>query len=1237
MRSARAWMVWLVVSFVAASAQAAPVDTPSASWLAQAQQELVQREYRASVTDRGLQAPNRTQGFRTYFDAEGVALVTRDAVAAPLLGLRLLDYGREHAVHAPGAAEVLADGAQVTLRWQDLQARYDNRADGLAQALELSRRPHGRGALNLVFALDGAAAQLDGNAIALTSGGQALRWDGFTAADADGRALPLSLSAEHERLTLTLDDRRARYPIAIKSLLTGVADAQLELNQASAFLGTSVAGAGDVNGDGFADVIIGADRYDSGQIDEGAAFVYFGSAGAFNTTADAQLEANQAGARSGDSVAGAGDVNGDGFADVIVGAPFYDNGETDEGAAFVYFGGAGAFNTTADAQLESNQVNAQFGTSVAGAGDVNGDGFADVIVGAPLYDNVENNEGAAFVYFGGAGAFNATADAQLESNQALARSGISVAGAGDVNGDGFADVIVGALGYDNGQTNEGAAFIYFGGAGAFNVTADALLESNQDTAFFGTSVAGAGDVNGDGFADVIVGANLYDSGQTAEGAAFVYFGGAGAFNLTADAQLESNQASAFLGASVAGAGDVNGDGFADVIVGANGYDSGQINEGAAFVYFGGAGAFNATADVQLESNQGSAQAGASVAGAGDVNGDGFADVIVGANEYSNGQTDEGAAFVYFGGAGAFNLTADAQLESNQAFAEAGYSVAGAGDVNGDGFADVIVGAPLYDNGQNLEGAAFVYFGGAGAFNATADAQLESNQDSAIFGTSVAGAGDVNGDGFADVIVGANRYDNGQLDEGAAFVYFGGAGAFNATADAQLESNQVNAAFGVSVAGAGDVNGDGFADVIVGANVYDSGQINEGAAFVYFGGPGAFNLSANAQLELNQANAFFGYSVAGAGDVNGDGFADVIVGARFYDNGQFNEGAALVYFGGAGAFNATADAQLESNQANAEAGFSVAGAGDVNGDGFADVIVGAIRYENGESEEGAAFVYFGGAGAFNVTADALLESNQVLAQAGISVAGAGDVNGDGFADVIVGAWLFDNPLNNEGAAFVYFGSAGAFNATADAQLESNQIDALLGVSVAGAGDVNGDGFADVIVGVLRYDNGQSAEGAAFVYHGTARGRPVLASQFRGDGSTAVQPWGLSQQADGFVVAIEATSPRGRERARLQVEACPNGSAFGSLLCDTRSSSTWTELGANPQGSTLALPLTGLSVNRVYHWRARVLYAPLTVTSAGIVSPPNPPAGPWRRLDANADVADIRTNTPASPLIFANGFE
>ncbi|MDP6364505.1 MAG: integrin alpha, partial [Candidatus Poseidoniia archaeon] len=187
-------------------------------------------------------------------------------------------------------------------------------------------------------------------------------------------------------------------------------DTQIEANQASAGMGTSVAGAGDVNGDGYADVILGAPLFDAGETDEGAAFVFLGGASGIAdgdpVSADTQIEADQASAGMGTHVAGAGDVNGDGYADVILGAPLFDAGETDEGAAFVFLGSASgipdAGAVDAAIQLEADQPEAQFGSSVASASDVDGDGFADVIVGAALFDAGEMDEGAAFVFLGGA-------------------------------------------------------------------------------------------------------------------------------------------------------------------------------------------------------------------------------------------------------------------------------------------------------------------------------------------------------------------------------------------------------------------------------------------------------------------------------------------------------------------------------------------------------------------------------------------------------------------------------------------------------------------------------------------------------------------------------------------------------------------------------------------------------------------------------------------------------------------
>ena len=1240
-------------------ANAAATATGSNSWFADAQHELVRREYDVSDNGVGFQAPNRAQGFRIYFESDGVRLVERSQAAEPMASLRMDSIGRSGSTKAITATQVHIEGNQASLETPALHTRFDNTDSGLGLHWTVPLRPTGTGPITLELDIADATPQQGNNEIFLQGTKSSLRLGDIQAVDGNGVKFAVTLKAEGDRLQLSIDDANAIYPLQLQatmsnpsfnagdspeSVIDGQADAQLEANQGGAWLGWSVAGAGDVNGDGYADVIVGALFYDNGDMQEGAAFMYLGGPGAFNTVADALLDSNQAMAHMGGSVAGAGDVNGDGFADLIVGVSDFDSGETDEGAAFVYFGGAGAFNTSVDAVLQSNQVGAALGYSVSGAGDVNGDGYADVVVGAYRYSAGQTEEGAAFIYFGGSGAFNTAADAQLESNQAGAFLGASVAGAGDVNGDGYADVIVGASIFDSLQVDEGGAFVYFGGAGAFNQSADGQLVSGQGGARMGASVAGAGDVNGDGYADVIVGVPLYGG----EGAAFLYFGGAGGFNTTRDALLTVNGSGAQMGSSVAGAGDVNGDGYADVIVGAPFYCNTATEggcgplprEGAAFVYFGGRGAFDTARDGSLLGSQADGRMGNSVAGAGDVNGDGFADLIVGAPYFDNAQTDEGAAFVYFGGVGAL-LQADGTLEANQAGAKMGASVAEAGDVNGDGFSDVIVGAPYYDNGQTDEGAAFVYFGGPISLDTTFDARLENNQPNEQMGWSVAGAGDVNGDGYADVIVGAPMSDFlafNSDDYGAAFIYLGGPGAFDTTRDKWLFGNQSGSRRGNSVSGAGDVNGDGFSDVIVGANLYSSGESNEGVAFVYFGSASLFGSPSPAVLQSNQANAQLGFSVASAGDVNGDGYADVLVGAPYYDNGSADEGAAFVYLGGPGIFDTTNDGLMESNQQSAQMGFSVASAGDVNGDGFSDVIVGARYYDLPLFNAGAAMIYLGGPGIFSTTWDALLSADQASAQAGYSVAGAGDINGDGYADVVVGAPFFERPGNpvNEGGIFIYLGGDGPFDSSSDSQFHGGQINANLGWSVAGAGDVNGDGFADLILGLPNYDSGQVDEGVASILLGNGKGRVVSVEQHRGDASLPVQPWGLSHRVDGFVAVQWATSPRGRESVRLQLEACPSGVAFGAPTCTRFTRAYWTELVANSSGGLLPLSATGLDANSVYHWRSRVQYAPLTINLAGITAPPNPASGPWRRLQANGDVADIRTSS-LSDVIFANGFD
>ena len=207
-------------------------------------------------------------------------------------------------------------------------------------------------------------------------------------------------------------------------------------------------------------------------------------------------------------------MNADGYSDVIVGAIGYDNGQPQEGRAFLYLGSSsGPASTPAWTALGHTDF-AQFGRSLASAGDVNGDGYSDVIVGAYQYSDVEGSEGAAFLYLGSASGLASTASWSAEGNQWNANFGESVASAGDVDGDGFSDVIVGAHGYSFAASAfEGAALVYFGSSSGLAATASWIAAGPAPVSGLGFCVAGAGDVNGDGFADVVVGsqslAHLY--------------------------------------------------------------------------------------------------------------------------------------------------------------------------------------------------------------------------------------------------------------------------------------------------------------------------------------------------------------------------------------------------------------------------------------------------------------------------------------------------------------------------------------------------------------------------------------------------------------------------------------------------------------------------------------------------------------------------------------------------------
>jgi len=391
--------------------------------------------------------------------------------------------------------------------------------------------------------------------------------------------------------------------------------------------------------------------------------------------------------------------------------------------------------------------------------------------------------------------------------------------------------------------------------------------------------------------------------------------------------------------------------------------------------------------------------GYSVSSAGDVNGDGYADIIVGADRYKE---FTGRVHVYLGssaGPAAYPIFSASGEDVNNHF---GYSVGTAGDVNGDGYADIIVGAYHY---KEFTGRAYLYAGNANGVDTAPLATFTGETPNIYFGRSVGTAGDVNGDGYDDVIIGAQAYDNWT---GQVFVFTGSPNGLNATPIFTATGEGPSNSFGHSVGTAGDVNGDGYADIVVGAHGYADFT---GRAYVYLGGADGLSPNRTFTIMGENINDTFGHSVSTAGDVNGDGYDDIVVGASHYNHGT---GRVYVYVGGFNGLSTTPVFTATGEGENDNFGFSVGSAGDVNGDGFADVIVGAYQYND---FMGQIYVYFGDtAGLISYPAFTAIGESQSTSF-GYSVSTAGDANGDGYDDIVIGATAYNNWT---GRAYLYFG-------------------------------------------------------------------------------------------------------------------------------------------------------------------------------------------------------------------------
>ena len=508
-------------------------------------------------------------------------------------------------------------------------------------------------------------------------------------------------------------------------VVTATAGITVEGPSSNDGLGGSVAGGADVNGDGFSDTVFGADRALADG--RGAAYVLFGGPDAAEVLA-ADLEAGSggfailgpaAGEATGFSVAMLGDVNGDGLGDIAVGI----TDGTGPGGVYVVFGTDTPSTVDLDALGTAGFAitgGASLGVSVAAAGDVNDDGLQDIIVGEPAADG---DVGAAYVVFGKTddGDVDSTAlgaaGFRLSGSTADGEFGTAVAGAGDVDGDGFDDLLVGAPSSGVG----GRAFLFYGKADTTAVTEDALvmdatlgisITGTGDARLLGQSVGSAGDLDGDGRPDVIVGAPGFNiDGNVAAGRVFVLhgstelaslttddvLGGVAGFSLASDSQFD------FFGWSVGTPGDLDRDGLDDVVIGAQGFDTDVNNVGRAFVLYGSPDLVSGSVvdfpvgdgGFVLDGVAMSDAAGFAVHGSGDANGDGFDDLAVGIPEAGPAS---GLGVVAFGG--------------NYSGADRHGSTEGADVVTGTAAAETLVGG-RGDDELLSGGGADIMSGGAG--------------------------------------------------------------------------------------------------------------------------------------------------------------------------------------------------------------------------------------------------------------------------------------------------------------------------------------------------------------------------------------------------------------------------------------------------------------------------------------------------------------------------------------------
>ena len=796
----------------------------------------------------------------------------------------------------------------------------------------------------------------------------------------------------------------------------------------------------------------------------------------------------------GRTVAPAGDVNRDGYGDVLVASPLDDVAvDGDEGRVYLFLGTANGIAATPAWSWTSGQTNGAIEV-VAAAGDVNGDGYADVAVGTPSWSVASAAlSGKVSIFHGSASGLPANPSRELfPPNAALFdRFGAAVATAGDVNGDGYADLIVGSPDANRDGIGQcGVAYVFHGGPGGLAEIASFVYRGPDVNGRVGAAVSTAGDVNADGYADVIVGAPQGRLNNVASGEVVVFFGSSVGVQSLGAVTLNALTLTGKYGTSVANAGDVDGDGYADILIGDPEYNNGFFNGGRVELRRGAPGGLVATPLLVVESEDSTERLGQDVATLGDLDGDGYADF--GFTVPGDGSTEPfGRVVVYRGGPGAPEFVGElsfAPADSGQF----GSSLATTGDVDGDGRAEFLVGQGITSiTPGGFAGRARAYrLAPPAEQRAFAGWPRRADQPNTFYGGSLAVLPRFDLGGYAYVAIGEPGYD-GAVTGGRVQLHSATRGGINTTPALTFSQPAPEQSFGDFVLDAGDVDGDGLSDLVIAAPQYvASAQELQRGRIGLVRGSSLGNFQVSPIITGTQPAGYFGGKLAGRGDVNGDGYADVLVGEPGWNGVAGTRcGRVSLYFGAPGGF-AAVPWTLEGEAESQGLGFGAAMA-DIDADGYSDLILGSPALY-GPGNIGFLQVHYGGPAGPSAKAWTL-QSSPPHFTFGNEIADVGDQNGDGVCDFAVSVTPEDAPAR----VYLFAGSRGRSRPLWPFWTRTELVPNVgFGSSIAGGGDVNGDGRADFVIGSPAWSGGQDREGRIQLFLGTAI-EPQLAWTYESD--------------------------------------------------------------------------------------------------------------------------------------------